>query len=213
MKEIKPSLSKLIFWSSTLSILIYTLVLLFLHKALPWKGLMEVWLHIGLIIFPTLFIWHHTEKQWWRIPWYRKLLAQLMEIPPDIQGRWEGNLIRDNDQNVYSFKIEIYQTLSTFYILTFSDKGFSRSRSISCTIFRENPMAKNYKISYIWEAEASATPSLNLPESKFIGTSILEYVLSNPDHLAGAYFTNRSPNQTKGRIDLQRITSQLTGKS
>lgn len=145
------------------------------------------------------------ENYIWKIKWVNKLLKFSKNYYcPDISGRWEGVLKRDNKD--HDFVIEIKQTYTTISCCTYSHSSYSSSFASEILYDQQN---ETYSFIYLWKGKTENNPDGTYgPTDYFYGTTILR-INDNCTCLDGSYFTGRSPTQTKGTIKLSDRQKEL----
>lgn len=210
MKSYNIKIKSIIVTTSLVSIVVFSAFIWLIYPA-EIERLGEILLHYGFIILPATFLWVIIENYFWHLGWFQKLFRTALNIPPDMRGRWEGKLIRDEDQEAHSFVIEVHQTLTKLQVYTFADGGKSRSESYFANITSDE-MEKKFTLCYLWYANASAIPNKNIPMGSFYGFSMLELnEEEDSKELTGTYFTDRLP-QTKGIIEIKWVGRKRRGK-
>lgn len=151
----------------------------------------SIWIVISII-------WWAFDNFLWKCKWINKALKFTKEFYcPIISGRWEGVLTRDGKE--HKFVIEIKQTYTSISCVTYSTHGHSKSL---CTELLYDQQNDSYSFVYLWEGKTSKSPNgQDEPSNYFNGTTILR-ISDDCKTLAGSYFTDRSPKQTKGTITL-----------
>jgi len=162
-----------------------------------------IWAALGSITTASsgmYIIWMALDKHIWK--WGRSPKG-LMDTPK-LYGRWEGKIFYKNEHegsDGHPFVLEIAQTFTKVSCKTFSTHTESRG-DIALTLREATP---NFRLIYYWNGEVSAgKQQANVPPCGiFDGTTILDYSIQNDvPHLSGKYYTNRTPNQTMGSIDV-----------
>ena len=116
---------------------------------------------------------------------------------PKISGRWEGHLTRDGKE--HDFVIEIKQTYTTVSCSTYSNHSNSNSW---CADILYDEQKERYLLVYLWQGKSTRNPAgEEEPSNYFYGTTILE-INDECNKLTGDYYTDREPDQTKGKINL-----------
>lgn len=194
--------------SAIISIIIFSLVLL-LNKIANFKELLEILAHYGAIVLPISGLWFAIENKLWYMRWLQNFKS-IINIPPDFRGRWEGTIDRDDENDPHSFVFEIKQTLSRIQVCTYSNR--SKSQSIFAEITTDE-FEDKFNLCFLWQGNAAAIEKKSIPKGVFYGYSIMELFEKNePKKLVGEYFTDRSPTQTKGKIELTWVSFELKGR-
>lgn len=173
--------------------LLAVLIIILNIKDINWAStvISMLWLIIS-------FAWWGFDNYLWKCRWINKVLKLSKDLYcPNISGRWEGVLTRD-DIN-HKFVIEIKQTYTNISCVTYSTHGHSKSLCAELLYDQQNDY---YSFVYLWEGKTSKSPDgKDEPSNYFNGTTILT-ISDDCNLLVGSYFTDRSPNQTKGTITL-----------
>jgi len=157
----------------------------------------------GLLAFINIYLWNKKPFSW-------------MYAVPDFSGRYKGTLLYEfrNDKNeiitdvLEHIKI-ITQNGSDVVISSWTKKKdgtfSSKSTSIEASVVREKD--KTYYIIYNYLNDGNF--ELNFPPH--YGTEVLKLIQNGKERqLIGRYYTERMPYQTKGKIELNYIGSDLT---
>ena len=168
------------------------ILILFFSKSIP-----SSLLQIGTIVTIVTLFWIYFEKIGWHCRIFR--VGGWLSNIPDIRGRWEGNLRRDGEANEHKFILEITQTASKVKVSTYSAHSSSYS-IISNILFDQTE--DDVVLIYTWLGSTS-NPIHGHEPGNFYGTSILRLNLDNPKKLKGEYYTNRRPQQTQGKLELE----------
>ena len=85
-------------------------------------------------------------------------------------------------------------------VYTYSSRGISES--IIDTIASDN-MEDDFTLCYLWEGKAGRLPEQTFESGIFKGFTILKLSIYNEEKkLVGEYFTDRTPTQTMGTIEV-----------
>ncbi len=106
----------------------------------------------------------------WKIPYINKLFGSI----PNIEGKWEAEIINTKDNKRQKTMLDIKQTWFTVQVVTTTKRG--NSTTISSEIIHIND---SWKLYFTWSA--------SFEETVFNGTTIVN-ILDNK--LDGYYFTN-----------------------
>ncbi len=191
-----------------ISILFFILIL-FLTNQLTQESLLPALLRIGTAITIGSGVWFLIDRYLWRY----QPLRSLFNIR-DIGGRYEGTLRRTGEGLSRSFTIEIYQTLTTLQVTTYSRR--STSRSIISNLATDVG-GRQLMLVYLWIGTGGPLDGQEQESEMFYGTTILDSII-NPDKpkdrvLKGHYFTNRkNPHLTSGRLELSWKGNKLYGR-
>ncbi|HEY5125485.1 MAG TPA: hypothetical protein VIK14_17290 [Ignavibacteria bacterium] len=160
----------------------------------------------GYVTIPLTFIWFYFVKWGWRC-WFWKWTASFIKFPPDIRGRWEGNLVRYGEKETHKLVFEIKQTLSKLQVYSYSATGHSESILDSIA---SDKMEDDFYLTFLWQGEAGIKPGNEKDSRIFNGYTILKLIeRDNEKILSGNYFTNRKPNQTMGTIEVKWVGFNL----
>ncbi|RZK11273.1 MAG: hypothetical protein EOO43_19460 [Flavobacterium sp.] len=152
----------------------------------------------GLYYYFENYGWHH---KFWKLFY----INTILKFPPDMRGRWEGTLSRQDDRE-HHFVFEIQQKLSSVLITTYSPNGNTSSsviEEITCDINQGD----NFSLCFLWDGTGSKLPGESVRIGRFHGYSIMKYIEDNDGkRLVGNYFTDRL---TKGTIALSFVGMKL----
>lgn len=159
-----------------------------------------VW-NYSLVTVPLILLWFYFDRCGWRTK-FGRFVAGAIHFPPDMRGRWVGELYRKGEDDPHPFVVEVSQTMTQVHVYTFSRRSSSESliSTVSC-----DRMERYYKLCYLWEGESGKMENQQDHIGKFQGFTMLTLI----DHpsgkcLKGTYFTNRQqPHQTMGTIELK----------
>lgn len=211
MKPYRLRVKTIITVSSIISLIVFSAVLLIWHKADANK-IGEILIHYGLIILPISILWWLVEKYGWHWKIFQSS-RNILNIPPDFRGRWEGNLKRDNEDYEYQFVIEIRQTLSKIWVYSYmlinpSPSQISTSQSRIAEVGCDDS-EEIFALCFFWQGDGGTVLQNNISKGIHDGYCMLYlFEKENPKKLIGTYFTNREP-QTKGKINLQLTSHEL----
>jgi hypothetical protein len=206
MKSYRLSIEVIIATVGIFTILVFSLVLIiFSGTTLPT----EYWIDYGYIIAPAGLLWVLTDKFLWRTKPFQAI-RKSANIPPDLRGRWEGVLENEDGSPAQKFAIEIKQTLTKLNVFAYSSLG----RSVS--ILPEIASSENedaFALCFLWQGETNTSMKNIHHREHFHGYTILNlHEHENPKLLKGYYFTNRTPTQTRGGIELTWVSRNLKRK-
>lgn len=158
----------------------------------------------GIWIVITI-TWWVFDNFFWKNKWINNKLKLFKNLYcPVIGGRWKGTLTRDGQE--HDFVIEIKQTYTTISCVTYSLHSYSKSLCAELLYDQQNNF---YSFVYLWEGKTSKKTDGNDESSNYFnGTTILK-INDDCKTMFGNYFTDRSPNQTKGTISLICRQDQL----
>ena len=208
MKPYKLNVKAVIGIVGLLSLLIFSVVLVLLGDA-KFENLGEVLLHYGYIIAPVSILWFLLNHYLWYSRFFQSIRKSL-NIPPDLQGRWEGTLENADGSKPQKFVIEIKQTLTTIKVHSYSSLGHSSS---ILTEIAADGHEDNFMIGYLWQGEINTSIKDMHQGDVFYGYTMLYlHEKETPKVLKGSYFTNLKPVQTRGGIQLQWVSKQVMRK-
>jgi hypothetical protein len=208
MKNYSFNLHLFLVVAAQISLLLTGSSLLLLGK-LKTDSFWDLLIHSELILLPLTLLYFYFENIGWRKKLW-KWTRGFLRFPPDIRGRWEGELIRENPDNYKTnFALEIEQTMTKLQVYSYT-RNNNESESIlddfACDIKHES----NFKLCFLWEGKASNLPNQHEGSGKFMGYTILKLLEVNGDRiLTGNYFTDRKPSQTQGKLRLKWISFDL----
>jgi len=207
MKEHKINLKKLLSCIVVIAIILVVAIGLALEY-LSKDAILHILLNYAFIAAPILGLWWWFEKYGWRHKWI-KWTSPFLRLPPDLRGRWEGSIRHCDDSASYKYVVEIVQTLITMQVTTYGLGGGSVSiiEAIEC-----NKLDADFHLVYSWLGETNMPKNGRFTHGKFYGFTRLKFFDNNTKTLTGEYFTNRSPQQTKGELELEWKSYQLRGK-
>ena len=176
-------------------------------KVADQNKLVELLKDYGMIVAPITFLWIFLEKRLWRTVILQNFKTYL-NIPPDLRGRWEGELISSKNINEpRKFVIEVEQTLTSLSVVSYSEYG--NSRSILAEIGSDE-REEIFSLCFLWQGEIHKQTDGIPTIQRFNGYTMLNYnkPLKYKD-LEGTYFTDLLPEQTHGKINLKWVSFQL----
>lgn len=208
MKSFKLNIQVIITAVAIFSLLIFSTVLI-IFKIVKVDTVTDLLINYGYIIAPTGLLWFISEKYLW----HTKLFGaarKLLNIPPDLRGRWEGRLENADGSEPQQFVIEVKQTLTSLSVDSFSSIG--KSGSILSEIASSHN-EENFTLCYLWQGQLNTSIKDIHQTEQFYGYTILHLdVHESPKVLKGPYFTNRSLLQTRGGIHLTWVSYNLKKK-
>ena len=208
MKSYKLDIKLIIAAVGVLSLFIFSLLLVITKNA-ELEGLGEILLHYGLIIAPISVLWILLDHYLWHTRLFQAM-HKIMNIPPDLRGRWEGILENADGSQKQKFVIEVHQTLTNLKVHSYSSIG--HSKSILCEI-ASNEHEDNFTLCYLWQGEIHASIVDIHQNEKFHGYTMLDLnEHETPKVLQGSYFTNRRSGQTRGGIHLALVSKEMKKK-
>lgn len=182
-------------------------VSLFYTGTAGWKKILDILQDFGGFIAPVTFFWVWFEKLLWRSAPFQRF-NNWLNIPPDLRGRWEGELISSLDpEKPRKFVLEVEQTLTSIDIFSYSD--FGNSRSILAEIGSDEKELL-FSLCFFWQGEIDESNGAGHRITRFNGYTILNWKKEeSSDTMDGSYFTNLYPQQTLGKIQLRRVGFEL----
>ena len=166
-----------------------------------------LYLKVGLVTTCLTIFWYVYDKYLWKIGAFR--LNGWLCSTPDVSGRWEGCLDRDGEGCPHKFVVEIYQTMTTIKLYTYSSRSKGESISVK---FTKDQLGGKYKLITYWRTNAGALSENQPHKNQFHGLSEFDIILNKGSkQLDGIYFTNRNP-ATKGSTNLTWKGSDPIGK-
>lgn len=192
MKIVKPDLNKIATVSIILVIGIYAMTHYIFHTESDF-----IIYKTGMIISLIGLFWFFYEKIGWRYSLFR-LFNWLCETP-NLNGRYEGYVNRNNENNPHSFIMEINQSFREISINTYSKN--SVGKSITANIVKDG--VGKYYLFYTWQCRTRKIDNPMVKED-FFGTSMIEISKdSNGKYqLEDDYYTRRNP-PTSGETKLK----------
>lgn len=199
MYQFQKAIVKIVLWGFGLVFLLLTVVL---RKKVNFNlvsqtvSILSILLGLGLTL---------VEKTLWK--------TKIMNLPflenywtPILEGRWEGELIRENIS--HDFVIEIKQSFTSISCITYS--RHSSSSAYAAEILY-NDQLKNYQLIYYWHAGTTNAQENTGDSNSFDGFTVLDIIVESGivTRLKGTYFTDRQPKQTKGTLDLKSRQKEL----
>jgi hypothetical protein len=149
------------------------------------------------LIIASYLAWLYINNIGWRQKFFR--MGGWLTSIPDLRGRWIGELDRKDAIGAHRFVIEIQQTLTSIQVHTFSARG--QSSSFTAQIICDS-QENHFQLVYTWIGKGGVLQGEQHEVGFFYGTTILDFIESPTKRLKGEYYTNRSPIQTKGRIEV-----------
>ncbi len=208
MKPYKLNVKAIIGIVGLLSLVVFSLVLVLLHEA-EFKHLGEVLLHYGYIIAPVSILWFLLDHYLWHTRLFQSIRKSL-NIPPDLQGRWEGTLENADGSEPQKFVIEVKQTLTMLRVHSFSSIGHSTS---ILTEVAADSHEDHFMLGYLWQGEMNTSMKDMHQGINFYGYTMLYlHEKESPKVLKGTYFTNLQPSQTRGGIHLHWVSKKILRK-
>lgn len=199
LTQIQKSLIIVVLWGFGIILLIVTLVFKITidYDVLSW--IISI-ISIILGIFLAL-----VERVLWK--------TQIMKLPfledywtPNLEGRWEGTLVKGIEK--HPFVIEIKQSFTNISCITYS----SHSSSSTCaTEILYDDQLKSYQLIFYWHGATTTVQENTVDVNKFEGFTVLNIIIQSGrvTKLQGSYFTNRQPKQTRGTLTLEFRQKEL----
>lgn len=179
------------------------IVLLLITDESSFSAIRKAITRLAIITVLISVFWVYVERWGWsHIP----KLGKLIRDWPDLNGRWEGTIKREGPDPSHAFVLEITQTLTKLRIDTYTDNGESHSVIANITT-DEN--SKQYYLCYVW---LGGTRVEQLHSGEFYGVTMLHLAQASQQRkLYGKYFTDRTPHQTKGTVEVIWSSKQIIG--
>jgi SMODS-associating 2TM, beta-strand rich effector domain len=166
-------------------------------------------LKIGVIITMVSVFWLMFDRFLWRWTFKGfKIFGYLTKVP-DLNGRWEGTINREGENNPHAFVSEITQTFSKIRINTFTRRSSGHSLS---AIFTTDDVGSAFYLIHVWETRGGSLDGS--PEKEdFCGTSFSSISIDKENNMVldEEYFTRRNKS-TRGSIRLKKISNQKRGQ-
>ena len=180
-----------------------TFLAVYITAFLVYYARLQFWdvaIRAGLIALIPSALWWAFDRYAWRWPIVR--LNGLVISLPDLNGRWEGTVDRDGEDNPHAFVMEVRQSYSLIRTKTFSRN--SRGESIVAKMVRATEGGE-YKLFVIWQTTTSHAER----RETFYGCSSFEVGKPNKKSLtlSDRYFTDRTI-QTRGRVELKLVSRE-----
>lgn len=192
MRQFQKLIIKVILWGFGLFFLFFNYML---KKKLDFNIVSEIVSIFSIVLGLILTL---IEKKLWK--------TRVMNLPffdgywtPILEGRWEGILERDGKS--HNFVLEIIQSFTSISCITYTEHSTS---SAYATEILFDEQLNVYKLVYYWNGISMNTIEQNRDSEKFEGFTVLDIIIQKGKaiKLNGTYFTNRQPQQTKGKIKL-----------
>ncbi|MDZ4822389.1 MAG: hypothetical protein SH856_02910 [Flavobacteriales bacterium] len=198
MNSHKLEIKTIIFSVAVLSMIIFALVQMIIEPE-HVHDIGELLLHYGFLIAPITLLWVAIDKVLWHTVVF-KAFRNMLSLPPDLRGRWEGKLFSSLDTQPQSFVIEIKQSLTSLHVYSYSSYG--HSRSILVDIATDNA-EDHFVLCFLWQGEVPTKLDNKTLIQKFHGYTLLTLnEHTKPKTMKGTYFTDHLPDQTHGTIEL-----------
>jgi SMODS-associating 2TM, beta-strand rich effector domain len=202
MKPYKLEIKTIIFLVAVMSIFIFSGVQIALHTEQS-KEIGELLLHYGFLIAPITALWVLVDKSLWHSGVMQKV-RHALHTPPDIRGRWEGELVSAKNPTPQQFVIEVRQSLTHLTVHAYSSVGHSKSILADITT---DEQGEHFTLCFLWQGEVPIVVDGVQMHKKFNGYTMLTLDdTSEPKVLKGNYFTDFVPEQTRGTIELKFTT-------
>ena len=201
MNNYKLKIDKLLYVTAFVSIIIIVGILYY-KNIIEKNEILKVFGVQGSITAIIGVLWKWFKKYGWKLGVFQHFKTSL-NIPPNLNGRWEGVFIRPEHVNPFKFIIEIEQTIDTIVLRTYSRRGGSSSVSSVYNLLTDE-LQSTFYLNYFWQAEVGKK------KTKFNGYSMLKLIENKKERkLVGTYFTDREPAQTKGKTTIVWKSKQL----
>jgi hypothetical protein len=199
MKAVHPEISKIATVSAMIFLIGFSLSLL--AYGASYKTILTSAGKTGVLLTLIGSYWTFFNKIGWKNRFFS--LWGWLSSAPDLNGRWEGTICRNRNDEPHPFVIEISQTYSSLTYRTFS--LHSRGESIVAQLF-VNEEGTVFSLAATWRTTTRRVDDPSAEDS-FEGASIWHLSLDSytkiiEDH----YYTRREP-QTKGVVTVRWISA------
>lgn len=166
-------------------------------KEYKWFDILNLVWNYSYVTIPLFLIWVYFEKVGWRHK-YWKWVGKIFHFPPDLRGRWIGEIDRIRENTPHKFVVEIKQTMTQLQVYTYSSRGHSESILDAIT---SDKMDDDFTLCFLWEGEHGMLKDQTADSGKFKGYTLLKLITKGESKkLKGEYFTSRKPKQTMGTL-------------
>jgi SMODS-associating 2TM, beta-strand rich effector domain len=205
MKPYRLEIKTIIFLVAVMSIFIFSGVQIALHTEQS-KEIGELLLHYGFLIAPITALWVLVDKSLWHSKIMQKV-HHALHTPPDIRGRWEGELVSSKNPAPQLFVLEVRQSMTHVTAHTYTSLGHSKSILADITT---DEQSEHFTLCFLWQGEVPTLVDGVMLHKKFNGYTMLTlHADENPKTLKGTYFTDFVPEQTRGTIELKWVSLNL----
>jgi len=196
VKIVKPEIGKI----ATVSIVLVIIIQIVLSYVLKFSN-QYVLLKSGVIISIVSAYWIFFNKIGWQYPFFR-IFGWLCDIP-NLNGRFEGTVERNSNDEPHKFVMEIKQTYMNIWMNTYSRNSFGRS--IAMNLVKDD--VGKFHLFSTWTCRTSNISDPNKKDD-FYGSSITS-ISKKGDIilLEDEYFTRRNP-PTQGKT-LMKYKSKI----
>ena len=172
---------------------------IYINGFIEKKDIIKVFGIYGTVTTIVGFIWLLFKKYGWKLRFFQHIKSTI-NIPPNLNGRWEGTFRRPEHTKPYPFVIEIEQTIDTIVLNTYTRNGNNSKSSVYNIL--TNDLQSTFYLSYLWQGGSK--------KSVFNGLTLLKLIeYKEGKKLVGSYFTDREPEQTKGELIVHWKTEEL----
>jgi len=200
MNRYKLKIEKLLTVSTVITMVII-IISLYYNDFIEKNDIGKVAGVYGTITMIVGVIWWWFREHGWKHKIFQRVKS-VVNIPPNLNGRWVGSFNRPEHDNTHPFVIEIEQTIDTLILNTYSRTGGSKS---SVYNILTNELQSTFHLTYLWTGKTSKNSN-----EHFYGYTMLKLIENDKDRkLVGTYFTDRAPDQTKGKITVYWKTNKL----
>lgn len=192
MKNYKLKVAELLTISAILTMAL-AVFSIYLNGYIEGKDTWKVFGIYGTVSAIIGLVWKWFKNYGWKLKVFQHFKS-LLNIPPNLNGRWEGEFKRPEHTDSYTFVIEIEQTIDTVVLNTYAGKDGSKS---SIYTILTNDLQSTFYLNYFWQAAVIEGESKQI----FNGYTMLKLIENEEERkLTGSYFTDREPTQTKGNV-------------
>jgi len=153
-------------------VVFFDIAILAVYFWLNGFNFLEVLTKTTIIIGVSIGIVYLINKFLWKF----KFFNFVFDSPPDINGKWKGEIVNTKDNMSQKMEMEIKQTYLETYITVKAERG--NSTTWVGDIVKVN--GNDWKVMWTWHA--------NYLGQEFSGTTILDIISENT--LEGYYYTN-----------------------
>jgi len=199
MNNYKLKIEKILTITIIVSIII-VVISLFMNNYIEKKeDILKVGGIYGTITMIIGALWYFLKNYGWKLSLFQ-YMKSISNIPPNLNGRWEGTFIRPEHTKPYPFVIEIEQTIDTIVLNTYTRNGNNSKSSVYNIL--TNDLQSTFYLNYLWQGGSK--------KSVFNGFTLLKLIEHKEGKkLVGSYFTDREPDQTKGELIVHWKTEEL----
>lgn len=205
MYQLKPQIRQIATVSGIIVIAVIAISLVIF--GIPPLEVFFALLRAGTALTITGAFWFLYDRLLWRIDFFR-MWGWLSPVP-NLNGRWEGVIRRDENDVEHAFVIEIIQTYSSFQYQTFTKNSTGRSTTVAIT---KTETGNIFGVTATWE---TTTVKIGDPEHKETFRGASHWRVTYEDRpgkqrdrlkIVDDYHTNRS---TTGHLEVTRKSFEL----